>query len=310
MTRGPVIDAVLPLAPNDFDRASILFASLEKFFHPLGRLWIVAPDRDVEWMAARVARQERFTVLAESEVVPELSGDRRLARTRPHRARQLLGPPPSGWQLQQLIKLAIAERIDTACYLTLDADVICVRHVDGNDLIVDGRAISNRRTGEDFRAQWYESAERVLGMPRSGYVHGVTPALLSREAALLLQRYLALKAPSEWWHGFAARRLGLRRRHLSGWRRYLLRSVPWTEYTLYFTYLEATGRYDDFHFPGAAGKETLYGGSFWLADQDFAAWDPAEVFEAETPYQFMVVQSNLPHISTDDVWEKVGRYLR
>lgn len=305
----PTIDAVLPLAAKDVDRAAILFASLDRFFRPLGRLWVVAADRDVDWIAGRVAAYPRFTVLPESSVVPELTLDRRLDAAAPAKKRKLLGPPISGWQLQQLIKLAIADRVETDFYLTLDADVICVGTVEFGDLVVDGRAVSNRRSDVDFRARWYDSAQRVLGMERSGYVHGVTPALISKDGMHELHAYLAAKAPVRWWHRPAARVLRVPITQLSGWRRYLIQQLPWTEYTLYFTYLEAAGRYDHYHFPGAAGKETLYGGSFWLPEQDFAAWDPADVFERRTPFQFMVVQSNLHHIRTIDVWDKVGRYL-
>jgi Family of unknown function (DUF6492) len=56
--------------------------------------------------------------------------------------------------------------------------------------------------------------------------HGVTPAILSREATILLQDYLTTRA----------RMLRLDAR--SNWRTFLVLSIPWTEYALYYTFLE------------------------------------------------------------------------
>ena len=272
----PTLDAVLPLARKDLRRAQILLQSLDHFDAPIGNLWVVTPDANVDRVAARLAGATGLTVLADTEVIPEIAGFEAL---------------PDGWFVQQLVKLAVAERIDSAFYLTLDADVICVRAFEVADLVVDGRGISNRRTGPRFEPEWYGWAARVLEMPESNYVHGVTPAVLSVEAVLGLQRHLG----SLFDRG--------------SWRRYLLESVPWTEYVLYFTWLEATGRYDRYHFAGEHGADTIYGNSLWLPDQDLASWDAEAIFGHDVPFQFAVVQSNHPTISTDDVIARVGPFI-
>lgn len=286
---GMKMDAVLPLVRADYERAGILFASLDRYFDILGRLWVVVPDDDLEWMRRRIGARRDSKVIAESALIPEL---------------ETVTRRPSGWSLQQLVKLAIADRVGTEFYLTLDADVICVQTVTGEELVMDGRAISNRRTGVPFREEWYDWAERVLGLPRSQYVHGVTPAVLSRRAVASLQRFLSMKdAPAA---GPAALLARWRRK---GWRRYLLDQLPWTEYTLYFSYLEAVDLYDDYHFPGEAGADTIYGNSIWLPGQTLDEWDAGAVFDQPVPYQFVVIQSNHPTITTADVWDKVDAYL-
>jgi hypothetical protein len=271
------IDAVLPLAPPDFERAKILFASLCHFSTPLGTLWVVTPDEAAGEAARIVPAGIEHRILGESQLIPEV---------------EEMADPPSGWFVQQLVKLAIAKHVATDFYLTLDADVVCARRFTVDELIRDGRAVSNRREGPRFEPDWYDWAARVLGLPGSRFVHGVTPAMLSRTAVIDLQGYLGERA-------------GRGRT----WRRYLLDSVPWTEYVLYFTWLEAEGRYDEFHFPGGHGADTIYGNSLWLPEQDLASWDAEKAFGGGVPYQFVVIQSNHPHITTDDVAARVGPFI-
>ena len=249
------LDAVLPLAAQDLERAQILFRTLERFFEPLGTLWVVVPDR--ERGAVGVPFGE---VLVDSDVVPELRG----------------GSLPHGWHVQQLVKLAIADRVATPFYLTLDADVICVRPTRYEDLVRDGRALA--QITRPHHPEWNDDAERVLGLPRSGRQYGVTPAVLSRDGVLRL------------------------RRHLGGdWRGRLLRELPWTEYALYNTFLEATGQWTRHHVSG--GDRCLYGNCVWIGSQ-WPGWRP----KADGRYRFSVVQS-ASRVPAGDVRDRVERYL-
>ncbi len=262
MTHGRV-DAVLPLAARDLDRAQLLFRSLERFFEPLGTLWVVVPD------AERGEIEVPFgEVVRDSELVPELG--------------EVEGV--HGWHVQQLVKLAVAEGVETPFYLTLDADVFCVRPTRYEDLVRDGRALA--QITPPHHPEWNDDAERVLGLPRSGRQHGVTPALLSRDGVLALQRHLAASAGEPW-------------------RLHLLRSLPWTEYSLYNTFLEGTGRWDDLHVNG--GESALYGNSVWIHGQ-WDDWKAADSFDGAAPFFFSVVQS-ATRVPPHAVWERVSPYL-
>ena len=256
------IDAVLPLTAADCGRARILFRTLEAFFEPLGTCFVVAPDRDVS--AVRASVSQRYVVMRDTDVVPELRLFRR-----------------HGWFVQQLVKLAASERVETPFYLTLDADVVCVRPTRYEDLVIDGRALV--QTTPPHHPEWNDDAERVLSLPRLGRQYGVTPAVLSRGAVGALARHVA-------------RRVRPRLRRLVSWRSYLLRNLPWTEYALYYTFLERTGSFDAYHVHG--GREALYSNCVWMED-DFADWDPAD---ASAP--FSVVQS-ATRIAPENVWARV-----
>ena len=288
------VDAVLPLTAADSERAAILFRSLDAFFEPLRTCYVVAPDGDVASVRARVPRN-RYEVVAESELVPEIGWFRTSARVRAKL--HLAGPPFHGWFVQQLVKLAVAERVATPFYLTLDADVICVRPTRYRDLVVEGRALA--QTSPPNHPEWNDDAERVLGLPRSGRQWGVTPALISTHAVCALARHLESRVPPHLRR--AGRRVpGPMRDVVSSWRSFLFRSLPWTEYALYFTYLEQTGAFDRHHVH--AGFDAIYSDCVWMEGQ-FRDWDPAA---AVSP--FTVVQS-ATRIPPARVWSKVEPLL-
>jgi hypothetical protein len=299
-SRHDELDAVLPLTAKDVERAQILFRSLERFFEPLATCFVVTPDGDAAAVRRRVPR-ERYTVLAESEVIPEIAYFHATARLR--RKLHLVGPPIHGWFVQQLVKLAIAKRIATAFYLTLDADVICVRQTRYRDLVREGRALV--QTSPPNHPEWNDDAERVLGLPRSGRQYAVTPAVLSPGAVAALARHLEGRVP-ERLRQLAARipypRVG---DVLASWRSFLLRNLPWTEYALYHTFLERTGLFDTYHALG--GEDAIYGNAVWMESQ-FEKWDTATVFTADFGPCFSVVQS-AARIPPERVWAKIERHL-
>ena len=254
------LDAVLPLTAADVERAQILFRSLERFFEPLGTCFVVAPDADAEAVGAAVPRG-RYRLVRETALVPELAD----------------AAAPHGWFVQQLVKLAAAESVASPFYLTLDADVICVRRTRYEDLVRDGRALAE--ITRPHHPEWNDDAERILGLPRAERQYGVTPALLSRDGVLALQR------------------------HLGGdWRARLLRELPWTEYALYNTFLEGAGLWDAYHRNG--GERALAGNSVWIGAQ-WPGWQP----KADGRYFFSVVQS-ATRVPAHAVAERVEPFLR
>jgi hypothetical protein len=171
------------------------------------------------------------TVLDETIVCPSLSGDPDTLHDFP--------TPNKGWFRQQLLKLGIARCLNSAFYMTLDADVVFTQGFRPHDLISDGRSTINTQTTADFKRLFTpevanESAqlrrdrdrrsEELLGVNRTNeYFFGETPVILS---VPLARQFLS----------------DLDQRHLEGWESWLIRNRPWTEYSLYFTYAEGSGR--------------------------------------------------------------------
>jgi hypothetical protein len=313
---APRVDAVLPVLLRDLDRFEILDASIRKFFAPLGRCWVVAADHELAQVRRRVVG-EPYQVIAESSLFPELAQYRRLYRkldvdksrrdplSRLRRRCIARFCNVRGWYIQQILKMAAAQVVETPYYLTLDADVICVRPVRSQDLFVGGKALVNT-TSEDWHPDWYRNSERVLGLARSGLTHGVTPALLHRDAMTALFAHLQARvaAPLRAGQVIAGRHSSIGRA-LGSWRSYLLRNTPWTEYSLYYTYLEATGQFDRYHVAGGRDAVCDNYGSVWSA-ADFAARTLDDFLRSPAP--FRVVQSTTG-IPPAQLWSFLGGIL-
>ena len=143
--RGPAkqcnhIDAVLPLIKKDYDRFLILQKTIERYFEDLNTCHVVVPHDDVNYFRCRID-SSKYIVHDELDFVPDLTTFEKIP----------------GWYKQQIIKFAAHKYVSSEFYLTLDADVFCVRPVKYSDLVVDHRAIS-RRTKNDFHPEWYKMA--------------------------------------------------------------------------------------------------------------------------------------------------------
>ena len=275
-----MIDAVCPLVARDLDRFTrILVPSLQRNLPALGTCWVVVPEADVASVEAAIT-DHRFRVVPELELVPELP--------RAIRLRFLRHP---GWYVQQVVKLAAAERVGTPFFLTLDADVICMRPTSVDDLVVDGKGVCQEYP-VDFHPRWERWATRVLALPSVPRNFNVTPAVLSTDAVRELVAHLEHRIP--WWR----RRLG------QGWRASLLGQLPWTEYRLYFNFLVATGRLDDHHH--VLDEHVLHRDSVWKAG-DWESWSPAAEPIATEPH-FVVIQSTT-RVPVDDVLARLGGRL-
>jgi hypothetical protein len=273
------IDAVLPLVAADAERFErLLLPTLERFFAGLGTCRVVMPDAQVAAHAERFAAHERVAVIAESAVAPAVTD------LREHIER--VGEDTqagAGWFVQQVVKLAAADHVATPFYLTLDADVLVVREVAEEDLVRDGRARAVVYE-IDAHSGWYWWAEQVLGFPRqgaeAGRTHGVTPALLSVEGVRALCAYLRERPDPPGAAGLGA---GGR-----GCSYDLVRLLPWTEYTIYYSFLDHHGLFDRLHF---VSEHETYGNNAWSPEQ-VERWDAEASFAADAPFWFSVVQSN------------------
>lgn len=278
------MDAVLPLTLRDVPRSHMLLRSLDRSVRGLRRVLVVMPDAEVA--SFRPCRHAHFelVVLSELQLLPEL---RRLDAV-------------GGWYRQQLVKLAAADWVQSACYLTLDADVIATRSVCLDALCVGGRAPCYIDHA-DLHPRWYRAARALLDMrlPRAGISHNVTPCILQAEAVRGLCQHLTrrwqrrdfcaglrgLKQRVAWWRAAAAGGGAGR-----GWVQLLAASAPWSEYSLYYSFLEASGQFERHHHEA---RHALYEveRSVWFAEQ-FDSLQPQLLFAGDGPPYFVVVQSN------------------
>lgn len=302
MTSGPM-DAVLPLRRSDLERSKILFCSLERFFTGLGRVLVVVPDADRSFIEAELRstspRVEK-RVMSETEIVPELGPYRRVG----------------GWYKQQLIKLAIAEHVATDLYLTFDADVVTTRPVSPADLARNGRALAHV-TEEDIHPRWYTHVAKLLDRPmrRTGVAHNVTPAVLARAGVLELARHFDARWEAKRYargaRGMRQRWARLRygsRPGFAPWRLFLVSALRWTEYALYYSFLEAHDRFSAYHIEYPVCLYDIEHSVWNPAETSLDTWSPEPLFEGHGPPFFAIVQSNTG-ITAAEVRRKLRPHL-
>jgi hypothetical protein len=266
-------------------RFELLYRSLQRHVSGLDRIWVVVPPHMLGQMQFNTAGPGPvIELVSELALVPELALFTRL----------------SGWYRQQLVKLEAANRVQSDFYLTLDADVIATQSIDLNALCAAGTAPCGV-VFEDLHPRWYEGAEALIGarLPRQGISHAVTPTILHRDAARSLMTHLDQRwnerrfspglrgLKQRFGRAYAAFADRALRSDLRAWRMLLCCSRPWSEYSLYYSFLEWSGRFAEYHHET---KEALYTAerSIWHP-QDVARWDPSLLAVPGPP--FVVLQS-------------------
>jgi len=284
------LDAVLPLTLKDLERARILLRTCSLFFEDLETLWIVVPDNTIDDIKSAL-KYEKAEIIGESDLVPEF---------RIHRFME-------GWFKQQLIKLAIAERISNSFYVTFDSDVLCVQKIQYKDLIKNDKAIC-QIAKPGTHEEWYGWAEKVLKLKKSDKSHAVTPAVLSREAVILLFAHLRQNINPIFSSTAKIFPEGsLLRDYLQGHRGFLARNLPWTEYAIYYTFLEALNLFEKYHF--VKPNESVYSNCVWWKDREnFDSWEPVKSFGQNVDFFFSIIQSNTG-ITPEQILRKIEHYL-
>lgn len=294
------LGAVMPLCVrgsydvDDLNRAEILFRTLQAFAEPglIDPFLVVTPPDEVNIVAERYARWKSLNieVLSEEELVPELANYRELR----------------GWRRQQIVKLAAARRIERDFFITFDADVLCLKPLSYDDLIIDGRALLQYEE-RAHHPQWWKSSARILGMspatrdPDMG-MH-VTPAVLSTALCHNLAAELSGST-----HGTWVDVLGWlhRPRHPSNWTIERFRRRRWTEYSLYYMCALKRGELDRYHVRAGTDEhpQLLSVG----CKHEFETWDTAASFSPDGPSFFCLVGSK-SRVEPQAVWEHIKPFL-
>lgn len=200
---GNELEAIMPLTTrgskesDDLRRAAMLLRSLRARFEgpaPL-RIWIATPGGDVEMTRAALARYGGDTldiaVVDEGDVIPGLGT-----------------LDCGGWHRQQLVKLGAPRLSDARWWMTLDADLLCLRRWSPADLIVGGRGKMARSPvlSEMIRG-WIHDSAALLCYPRPSARNsmGVTPVLYCRDILEAMWARIEAVYRAPWWIALAAR---------------------------------------------------------------------------------------------------------
>jgi len=277
---------------NELERAAILLDSVVRHVprEEISRFFIVTRPGDLGVVQSRFGpyvERCRLIFIDENSLFPALRHDPPTPNLWPH--------PGLGWHRQQILKLMAHQIVDTPFYMTLDSDVIFTKPFRTNNFVTDRRSLINTETDSDYARLYgsdfgateakvkqcrYTDAEHLLTLKRtnSSLWYGETPVILSRVLVHNLLTHL-----EETWG--------------RPWSQVLLDNLAWTEYALYFTYAEASGRLDKFHRAGDCDTVMNFSQSLWWGPDHYRdhrtldSWPVNEVFASTAPGCCVVVQS-------------------
>lgn len=264
---------------SPFGMIDTLFKSLRKFAANglFEQFYIIAPPQDISAIEAHVSQYDfiSITVINELELLPDLNqyAEYRL-----------------GWRVQQLLKLAIAERVNTPFYLTFDQDIFCTHPLSEDNLLPGGRALLQREK-KTVHKKWWQSSAYHLKMKTdlSGYGMKVTPAILATEPTRALLKELSIG--ENWVDRLMKPHIP---KSLHQYHPRFKNRHRWTEYSLYYLYLEKYKLVDTYHVPAGGHRKashTLLSENAVWKKEGLAEWNPDLCFSEQDKSLFSLVQS-------------------
>ncbi len=247
---------------------------------------IICPKNDMNTISKLlkdITKDKRYVVLDENELLKDS-------------LEYIKQKKVNGWILQQLLKLAICNYIPTSFYITLDSDIICTKPSNYNDFITKEKAIIGVERNIDYehlytlefskiesqtkQKRYNPSASKLLGYNRSepyvGISYSETPVVMHTKSVQNLLSYLT-------------------KRFNSFWILPLLTHPGWTEYSLYFQFLEMSNSLE---------KHYILSHFNSILDLEKSIWHANEKYRTKREYDkkhfknfkgfFIAIQSWLP----------------
>jgi hypothetical protein len=255
---------------------------LEQFF-------VISPDRDAVLLADLLrscTKDPRYRVLSEIAVCPDLE-----------KAIDLKTGQTTGWRIQQMLKLAISSYVSSDYYVTLDSDIVLLRRCSHDDLVADCRALTNCETADDYARMYTDPfARREVYIKRRRYArsaeilgrrfddtrtrfYGETPVVMRTSEVSRLLEYITDRSGA-------------------AWSEVLAQQGGWTEYGLYYNFLEMSGQID---------RYCLFRGCNCVLNLEHSVWHASERYRGTRLYDaehfakisyasgpFVAIQSWLP----------------
>lgn len=238
-----------------------------------------------------------------------------------------------GWRVQQVLKMEAAKRVTTETYLILDDDIVATRELDSSDFFRSGRlAMTPISPRHDAHPKWLESSRNILKMPieeqsKGALVMNVTPQLIVTSEMNNLLAHVAqqwrIDDPSKWLLNISnvhfqptrspmANKALKRIENLFSKRlgeQATNRMANWTEYTLYWTFLQMNGVEWKYYDPD---PPHLSDTGIWTNSQanelDLDIWI-AKTFEQKHKHAFAVFSSKITSTDRSMLCKKLIRWL-
>jgi len=286
ITNNKIISIVIPCIYKDISRFRNLLLSINIFVPKdiFEKIYIIVPDDDynqffefIKLQKEIFELQDKINIIKESNLIPLNTFSKNRLFFLKHK---------DGWFKQQILKLAIADKINTKFYLILDSDCLFIKKLNSSDLFIEknNTVLSFLQEEENYiHDKWWNGSAEFLGITKpflaslkSGI--GVTPQILSVDIVKKLCLFIKDKSPNDEWYSIL-------------WSNRVVHFYSfeiWTEFNLYYLFAKRSGLLDKYHI---MKKNCFcdYYKSVWELHESFE-WNPYKLNYLSSP--IVVFQSN------------------
>lgn len=269
---------------NDLDRAvQFLIPSIEKFFclDKLYEFIIISPECELNEVKSKIKSDKiKFTFYNDHQVSPVL--------------------PEYGWFKQQVIKLAIFDKVKTDHYMLFDADMFLTRKVNYEpDLFIDGKPLCNASQYKTHHSWWIETT-KLFKMYRYYDPEAIGPDLTPMIMNCSIVRQALGKLTSIYEKDWT-----LVLYDTAGFVNADNDIAPvWHEYGIYFVYLMTWHDIFDYYH----GYSYFVGNSVWNGESEVTNEFIDSMFGSENSF-VSVIQSNIKNLNLEEIYEKLKKHL-
>ena len=286
ITNNKIISIVIPCISKDISRLRNLLISIHKFVSKdiFEKIYIIVPEDDYkqffEFIKIEneiIQFQGKIEIIKESYLVPLNTFSKNSLFFLKNK---------DGWFKQQILKLAIADKINTKFYLILDSDCLFNKNLSSSDIFIEknNTVLSYLQEEEIYiHDKWWNGSAEFLGITKPFLASlktgiGVTPQILSVDIVKKLCHFIKDKSHNDEWYSIL-------------WSNRIVHFYPlkiWTEYTLYYLFAKRAGLLDKYHIMKKNSFCDYYK-SVWELHESFE-WNPFKSYCISSP--ILVFQSN------------------
>ena len=284
--KNKLISIVIPCIYKDIFRLKNLLISINKFVSKdlYDKIYIIISDDDFYQISHFILSQNEINQL--KEIISFIKDSELIPLNNLSNKYLFFLKSRNGWFKQQLLKLAIAYKINVKIkfYLILDSDCLFINTFNSSHVFLEkNNSILSFLQEEDIYVhdKWWQGSAKLLGITKpymdslkSGI--GVTPQILSVDIVKKLCEFIETKSYKEKWYSIL-------------WSNRITNYYPimiWTEYTLYYLFAKRAGILNKYHII----KKNCF------CDYNKSVWELHESFEWNPLYNtnssIVVFQSN------------------
>ena len=328
--KGDLLTVVVPLKGSELELGYLRnqLESMDQLMEvsALREYLIIVPPKDLDRVkkfitpvAHSLPNILKFPIrlVAETLCVPELLPDSAYASKLKHWP---------GWLLQQIVKLASVELVETPYMLLLDADIFVGRPTHPVELFETGPCTStspvcdvDRETeykgkiegvpisvGDNYHFRWWANTATTLQLDVDfkewDFALGVTPQVISTDLAKQLGHWIQNRFDVPSWRGYLLEIALAWDRHVASLRKpgEWSEEPAFTEYALLYIYGLHAGNFFQYH----SRTQLSMGNEVWY-EEAWKAWDPCKgISDSNGRGYFSLVQSRMEK-DPDDILAKL-----